>query len=189
MKEHIKRGHVGEHVLRVGRDYIEYLRRFLEVEELLVQIGALREEVVKVEVQWALVRYALVEESGHGSDIGECPNVVHRLRRTEIDGGGLRSLVGFHGSRSVWRRRRNLLHLGSPSLSLWQQLIITKQFTVTINIKKKKEEERETQSLLKWWILFWKLKKEQTKNVPALLSVLKKRKRKTSCEENYRESV
>ena len=31
---------------------------------------------------------------------------------------GLRSLVGFHGSRSVWRRRRNPLHLGSPSLSL-----------------------------------------------------------------------
>ena len=51
MKEHIKRGHVGEHVLRVGRDYIEYLRRFLEVEELLVQIKALRKEVVKVEVQ------------------------------------------------------------------------------------------------------------------------------------------
>ena len=70
MKEHIKRGHVGEHVRRVGRDYIEYHRRFLEVEELLVQIGALREEVVKVEVQGALVRYALVEESGHGSDIG-----------------------------------------------------------------------------------------------------------------------
>ena len=51
MKEHIKRGHVGENVLRVGRDYIEYHRRFLEVEELLVQIGALREEFVKVEVQ------------------------------------------------------------------------------------------------------------------------------------------
>ena len=81
--------HKVERVVGLGLDDVEDLGGALEAVELPVEVGALREEAVEVEVEieLALVRDALVEEPRHGSDVGEGSDVMQGLLGAEFDGG------------------------------------------------------------------------------------------------------
>lgn len=57
-------------MIGIGLDDFENVGGFLEVEEVLVEIGALGKEVVEVEVESALIGDALVEETRHGANVG-----------------------------------------------------------------------------------------------------------------------
>ena len=79
--------HKVERVVGLGLDDVEDLGGALEAVELPVEVGALREEAVEVEIELALVSDALVEEPRHGSDIGEGSDVMQGLLGAEFDGG------------------------------------------------------------------------------------------------------
>lgn len=71
----------------VRLDYVEDVGGLLEVEEVAVEVGAAGEEGVEVKVEGPLVGDALVEEAGHGADVGEGPDVGESLGGAEVDGG------------------------------------------------------------------------------------------------------
>lgn len=78
-------GDVGEHVVGVGVDDVEDVGGALELEEVAVEVGALRQKLVEFNVHRSLVSDAFVKEARHGANVGEGANVFDGLRRAEID--------------------------------------------------------------------------------------------------------
>ena len=76
---------VGEHVVGVGVDDVKDVGRALELEEVTVEVSALREKLVEFDVDGSLVSDALVEEARHGADVGEGTDEFDGLRRAEMN--------------------------------------------------------------------------------------------------------
>ena len=77
--------HVREHVVGVGVDDVKDIGGALELEEVTVEVSALREKLVEFDIDGSLVSDALMEEARHGSDVGECTDVFDGLRRAEMN--------------------------------------------------------------------------------------------------------
>ena len=76
----------GEDVIGVRSDDGEDLGGFEEGGEMLVEVGALREEGFEVDVERTLVSDAFMEEAGHCSDVCEGPDLGKGIGGSEIDG-------------------------------------------------------------------------------------------------------
>lgn len=71
----------------VSLDDVEDVGGLLEVEELLVEIRALSEEAIELQIQSSLISNALVEKTRHGTNVGEATHVVECLDGAEVYGG------------------------------------------------------------------------------------------------------
>lgn len=105
-------GDVGEHIVCVGVDDVEDVRGALELEEMAVEVGALRQKLVEFNVHRSLVSDAFVKEARHGANVGEGTDVLNGLRRAEIDGSTNAAPVFFVGDISVglWNSTHHQSH-------------------------------------------------------------------------------